>query len=93
MSLESTPQRRPPRVLDDPIVIRALAHPIRLKLYELVGRDGPITAAAAAPDQRGRPWRVTDTSFGLEKGATTRESVRPAAPERDEALVTADAAG
>jgi predicted ArsR family transcriptional regulator len=35
-------------VLDDPVVIRALAHPLRLKLVFLVGREGPITAADAA---------------------------------------------
>ena len=45
MSLESRHTRR---ILDDPTVIRALAHPLRLKLYVLVGRDGPVTAAEAA---------------------------------------------
>jgi predicted ArsR family transcriptional regulator len=45
MSLESTGRRR---ILDDPVVIRALAHPLRLKLSMLVGRDGPLTAADAA---------------------------------------------
>jgi predicted ArsR family transcriptional regulator len=47
MSLESA---LPPPVLDDPVAIRALAHPIRLKLYDLVGREGPITSADAARD-------------------------------------------
>jgi predicted ArsR family transcriptional regulator len=47
MSLESTVVRRR-RVLDDPVVIRALAHPLRLKLVYLVGREGPVTAADAA---------------------------------------------
>jgi predicted ArsR family transcriptional regulator len=36
------------RILDDPVVIRALAHPLRLRLHSLVGRDGPMTAAEAA---------------------------------------------
>ena len=47
MSLEwPDPHRR--RVLDDPTVIRGLAHPLRLQLHALVGREGPITAAEAA---------------------------------------------
>ncbi len=37
-------------MLDDPVAIRALAHPIRLKLFDLVGREGPITSADAARD-------------------------------------------
>ncbi|MGA8113214.1 MAG: helix-turn-helix domain-containing protein [Actinocatenispora sp.] len=47
MSLESSGRTRP-RLFDDPLAIRALAHPTRLALYLLVGRDGPITAAEAA---------------------------------------------
>jgi predicted ArsR family transcriptional regulator len=55
MSLESTGepdsqaqrgQRR--RLLDDPLSIRALAHPLRLELQSIVGRTGKITAADAA---------------------------------------------
>jgi predicted ArsR family transcriptional regulator len=55
MSLESTEghgeqgqsgQRR--RLLDDPLSIRALAHPLRLELQSIVGRTGKITAADAA---------------------------------------------
>ena len=55
MSLESTAspddqerrgQRR--RLLDDPLSIRALAHPLRLELQSIVGRSGKITAADAA---------------------------------------------
>jgi DNA-binding MarR family transcriptional regulator len=45
MSLESRHTRR---ILDDPVAIRALAHPLRIKLHELVGRQGPTTAAQAA---------------------------------------------
>jgi DNA-binding transcriptional ArsR family regulator len=45
MSLESDRGRR---VVGDPVAIRALAHPLRLKLHELVGREGTITAAQAA---------------------------------------------
>jgi predicted ArsR family transcriptional regulator len=39
-------QRR--RLLDDPLSIRALAHPLRLELQSIVGRSGKITAADAA---------------------------------------------
>ena len=39
-------QRR--RLLDDPLTIRALAHPLRLELQSIVGRSGKITAADAA---------------------------------------------
>jgi DNA-binding transcriptional ArsR family regulator len=45
MSLESSGRRR---VIGDPLALRALAHPLRLKLHALVGREGSITAAAAA---------------------------------------------
>ncbi|MEU7928396.1 helix-turn-helix domain-containing protein [Micromonospora sp. NPDC049801] len=44
MSLESG--RR--RVIGDPVAMRALAHPLRLKLHALVGREGTMTAATAA---------------------------------------------
>ena len=37
-----------PRVIGDPLALRALAHPLRLKLHALVGREGTITAAEAA---------------------------------------------
>jgi DNA-binding MarR family transcriptional regulator len=36
------------RLLDDPRSIRALAHPLRLELEEIVGRSGRITTADAA---------------------------------------------
>jgi DNA-binding transcriptional ArsR family regulator len=42
---ESPPARR---LLDDPVSIRALAHPIRLELVAMVGRAGRLTAAEAA---------------------------------------------
>jgi DNA-binding MarR family transcriptional regulator len=45
MSLESGSGRR---VVNDPLALRALAHPLRLKLHALVGREGSITAADAA---------------------------------------------
>ncbi len=49
MSLES---ERPPgqrlRLLDDPRSMRALAHPLRLELLQIVGRSGRITTAGAA---------------------------------------------
>ncbi|MFU8853732.1 winged helix-turn-helix domain-containing protein [Micromonospora sp. SL1-18] len=44
MSLESDPRQR---VVTDPLTLRALAHPVRLKLLLLVGREGSITAADA----------------------------------------------
>jgi DNA-binding transcriptional ArsR family regulator len=50
MSLESTPDetghRR--RLLDDPLVIRALAHPLRLELLTYVLREPGLTTADAA---------------------------------------------
>ncbi|GIE98140.1 ArsR/SmtB family transcription factor [Paractinoplanes rishiriensis] len=46
MSLESERYER--RVIGDPYALRALAHPLRLKLHALVGREGTITAAEAA---------------------------------------------
>jgi predicted ArsR family transcriptional regulator len=45
MSLDSNPARR---VVTDPLALRALAHPLRLKLHALVGREGQLTAADAA---------------------------------------------
>lgn len=55
MSLESQPKSAAGttrgqrwRLLDDPLSIRALAHPLRLALRSLVGRSGRITAADAA---------------------------------------------
>ncbi|WP_194900045.1 winged helix-turn-helix domain-containing protein, partial [Catenulispora pinisilvae] len=53
MSLESSNDPQPPAgqrwlVLDDPTVIRAVAHPIRLDLMELMGREGRLTTADAA---------------------------------------------
>ncbi|MFI1095301.1 ArsR/SmtB family transcription factor [Streptomyces sp. NPDC020917] len=46
MSLESDPRRI--RFLDDPLAIRAMAHPIRLELQSLLGKEGPLTATEAA---------------------------------------------
>lgn len=45
MSLESNVRTR---AVSDPLALRALAHPIRLQLYALVGREGTLTAADAA---------------------------------------------
>ncbi|MEW2330694.1 helix-turn-helix domain-containing protein [Micromonospora chersina] len=45
MPLESGLGRR---VVSDPLALRALAHPLRLKLCALVGREGSLTAADAA---------------------------------------------
>jgi DNA-binding MarR family transcriptional regulator len=49
MSLESGKEDGR-RVIGDPLALRALAHPLRLKLHALVGREGTITAADAARD-------------------------------------------
>jgi DNA-binding transcriptional ArsR family regulator len=46
MSLESGGRRR--RLLDDPLAIRALAHPLRLDLLTLIGRSPEMTTADAA---------------------------------------------
>jgi DNA-binding transcriptional ArsR family regulator len=46
MSLESGEERR--RRISDPLALRALAHPLRLRLHALVGREGSLTAADAA---------------------------------------------
>jgi len=48
MSFESGDPRTQPRLLDNPVAIRALAHPVRLALIGLVGREGPTTSAEAA---------------------------------------------
>jgi DNA-binding MarR family transcriptional regulator len=55
MSLASGPEADPPvsggqrrRLLDDPRSIRALAHPLRLRLHSIVGRSANLTAADAA---------------------------------------------
>jgi DNA-binding transcriptional ArsR family regulator len=45
MSLASRQRRR---LLDDPRSVRALAHPLRLRLQSIVGHAGQITAADAA---------------------------------------------
>ena len=45
MSLESNVRTR---AVSDPVALRALAHPVRLQLYSLVGREGTLTAADAA---------------------------------------------
>jgi DNA-binding transcriptional ArsR family regulator len=48
MSLESDREEGGRSVIGDPLALRALAHPLRLKLHALVGREGAITAADAA---------------------------------------------
>lgn len=48
MSLESDEDPRRRRLLDDPLAIRAMAHPVRLDLQALLGKEGPLTAADAA---------------------------------------------
>lgn len=50
MSLESgeTPSRQRWRMLDDPVSIRALAHPTRVELMSIIGRLGRATTAEAA---------------------------------------------
>lgn len=53
MSLESSSEAPRPSgqrwlVLDDATVIRAMAHPVRLELMSLIGREGRLTTADAA---------------------------------------------
>lgn len=50
MSLESGPERSKQRwrLLDDPVAIRALAHPLRHDLMSIIGRLGKATTADAA---------------------------------------------
>lgn len=52
MSLEKSsgdgPGRRKKRLLDDPLAIRALAHPLRIELQAILARSGRLTAADAA---------------------------------------------
>ena len=49
MSLESEPApAHRGRLLNDPVVIRALAHPLRLDLLAVIGRSGQATTADAA---------------------------------------------
>lgn len=43
---ETPPQ--PTRSITDPGVLKALAHPLRLRLYELLHAEGPATASALA---------------------------------------------
>jgi DNA-binding transcriptional ArsR family regulator len=45
MSFESDSNRR---VIKDPTAMRALAHPLRIKLHALLGREGKLTASEAA---------------------------------------------
>jgi DNA-binding transcriptional ArsR family regulator len=47
-SVDSRPSGQRRRLLDDPLSIRALAHPLRLELRAIIGRSGKITAADAA---------------------------------------------
>ena len=51
------PSRQRWRVLDDPVAIRALAHPLRVDLMSIIGRLGRATTAEAA--------RELDVSHGL----------------------------
>ncbi|WP_121368235.1 helix-turn-helix domain-containing protein [Frondihabitans australicus] len=44
----ATPARVGTRTVDDPLALRALAHPLRRSLYSLVAREGTLTSAEAA---------------------------------------------
>lgn len=44
----TVPSGIPQRVLSDAVSLRALAHPLRMRLLELAGREGTLTATAAA---------------------------------------------
>lgn len=48
MSFESSRADPQERLLDNPVAIRAIAHPVRLALIGLVSREGPTTSAQAA---------------------------------------------
>src|ERR1700722_855750 len=48
MSFESGGRKPRMQLLDNPVAIRAIAHPVRLALIGLIGREGPTTSAAAA---------------------------------------------
>jgi Helix-turn-helix domain len=48
MSFESGDRHPRERLLDNPVAIRAIAHPVRLALIGLVSREGPTTSAEAA---------------------------------------------
>ena len=48
MSFESASGKHRTRLLDNPVAIRAIAHPVRLALIGLIGREGPTTSAEAA---------------------------------------------
>jgi hypothetical protein len=41
-------RRQERREVTDPRTMRALAHPVRLALVELIGREGELTATRAA---------------------------------------------
>jgi predicted ArsR family transcriptional regulator len=45
---EDGPSQGARRVLDDPVVLRAFAHPLRLRLHRLLIREGSCSAAYAA---------------------------------------------
>jgi DNA-binding transcriptional ArsR family regulator len=47
MSLDERQHEVRPRILDDPRTLRALAHPTRIDLLELLGREGELTATQA----------------------------------------------
>ena len=48
MSSEAAEEYASPRVLDDPVVMRALAHPVRMRLLEELTLRGPLTATEAS---------------------------------------------
>jgi DNA-binding transcriptional ArsR family regulator len=56
------PAARPPRRLTDAKEMRALAHPVRVALLELLTRDGPMTATEAGEALGESP---ANTSFHL----------------------------
>ena len=45
---QRTPQTQRTRRLDDPVVMRAMAHPLRIQLLELLGLHGALTATECA---------------------------------------------
>lgn len=53
----ATPPNVGTRTVDNPLALRAFAHPLRQKLYGLIAREGTLTSADAA--------RMLDISHGL----------------------------
>jgi hypothetical protein len=56
--------------ITDPMTVRALAHPLRLDLIEVLGTLGPTTAARCGR-QLERVWRLSDFEQSWQSGPVT----------------------